>query len=86
MQPARREATTPKRATNVSLRDPLIAEAKALGINLSQAAESGIVQAIKDKRAAKAEKQRYEKMAEKMHAKRIERLKRREKRNKLLKS
>lgn len=44
------------------------------------------VQAIKDKRAAKTEKERYEKMAEKMHAKRVERLKRREKRNKLLKS
>jgi antitoxin CcdA len=50
MQPARREATTPKRATNVSLSDPLIAEAKALGINLSQAAESGIAQAIKEKK------------------------------------
>ncbi len=44
------------------------------------------IQAIKDKRAAKEEKERYEKMAEKMHAKRVERLKRREKRNKLLKS
>ena len=44
------------------------------------------IQAIKDKRVAKAEKERYEKMAEKMHAKRVERLKRREKRNKLLKS
>ncbi|KAM0802445.1 hypothetical protein BDR22DRAFT_844605 [Usnea florida] len=44
------------------------------------------IQAIKDKRAAKEEKLRYEKMAEKMHAKRVERLKRREKRNKLLKS
>lgn len=44
------------------------------------------MQAIKDKRAAKTEKERYEKMAEKMHAKRVERLKRREKRNKLLKS
>ena len=44
------------------------------------------VQVIKDKRTAKAEKERYEKMAEKMHAKRVERLKRREKRNKLLKS
>ena len=50
MQPARREATVPKRATNVSLSDPLIAEAKALGINLSQAAESGIAQAIKQKK------------------------------------
>ncbi|KAK4545716.1 hypothetical protein LTR36_002670 [Oleoguttula mirabilis] len=44
------------------------------------------VQAIKDKRAAKEEKERYAKMAEKMHAKRVERLKRREKRNKVLKS
>jgi antitoxin CcdA len=50
MQPARREATIPKRATNVSLSDPLIAEAKALGINLSQAAENGIAQAIKEKK------------------------------------
>ncbi|KAI4122020.1 MAG: hypothetical protein LQ347_006653 [Umbilicaria vellea] len=44
------------------------------------------IQAIKDKRAAKEERERYEKMAEKMHRKRVERLKRREKRNKLLKS
>ena len=50
MQPARRELTIPKRATNVTLSDPLIAEAKALGINLSQAAENGIAQAIKDKK------------------------------------
>lgn len=44
------------------------------------------IQAIKDKRTAKEERERYEKMAEKMHAKRVERLKRKEKRNKLLKS
>lgn len=44
------------------------------------------IQGIKDKRAAKEEKERYDKMAEKMHRKRVERLKRREKRNKLLKS
>jgi antitoxin CcdA len=50
MLPARRETTTSKRPTNVSLSDPLIAEAKSLGINLSQAAESGIAQAIKDKK------------------------------------
>lgn len=31
------------------------------------------------------EKERYAKLAEKMHAKRVERLKRREKRNKVLK-
>jgi rRNA-processing protein CGR1 len=44
------------------------------------------VQAIKDKRAAKEERERYEKLAEKMHKKRVERLKRKEKRNKLLNS
>jgi Cgr1 family len=44
------------------------------------------IQAIKDRRAAKEEKERYEKMAEKMHRKRVERKRRREKRNKLLNS
>ncbi|KAJ5162479.1 hypothetical protein N7492_007871 [Penicillium capsulatum] len=42
------------------------------------------IQRIKDRREAKEEKARYEKMAEKMNRKRVERLKRREKRNKLL--
>jgi antitoxin CcdA len=51
MEPARREVGIPKRATNVSLSDPLIAEAKVLGINLSQAAENGIAQAIEEKKA-----------------------------------
>lgn len=41
---------------------------------------------IKEKRAAKEEKERYEKLAAKMHKKRVERLKRKEKRNKLLNS
>jgi rRNA-processing protein CGR1 len=44
------------------------------------------IQGIKDKRTAKAEKERYERLAEKMHRKRVERLKRREKRNKMIKS
>lgn len=44
------------------------------------------IQAIKDKRAAKEERERYEKLAEKMHIKRVERLRRKEKRNKMLKS
>ncbi|KAI9885529.1 MAG: hypothetical protein M1823_002668 [Watsoniomyces obsoletus] len=39
---------------------------------------------IKERKAAKEEKERYEKMAEKMHRRRVERLKRKEKRNKLL--
>ena len=44
------------------------------------------VQAIKDRRKAKEEKERYDQMAEKMHRKIVERRKRREKRNKLLNS
>ncbi|NYT70051.1 type II toxin-antitoxin system CcdA family antitoxin [Pusillimonas noertemannii] len=35
-----------KRATNVSLPEDLLAEAKALQINISQAAEAGVTQAI----------------------------------------
>ena len=41
-----------KRATNVTLTAALLAEAKALSINISQAAEAGLVQAIAEKRAA----------------------------------
>ena len=44
------------------------------------------IQAIKDKRKAKEERERYAAMEEKMHRKRVERRKRREKRNKLLNS
>ncbi|KAF1944061.1 hypothetical protein EJ02DRAFT_341784 [Clathrospora elynae] len=43
-------------------------------------------EAIKTKRAAKEERERFAQMEEKMHKKRVERLKRREKRNKMLKS
>ena len=44
------------------------------------------IDGIKARREAKAEKERYAKLAEKMHQKRVERIKRREKRNKLLNS
>ncbi|KAH6634293.1 rRNA-processing protein CGR1 [Chaetomium sp. MPI-SDFR-AT-0129] len=44
------------------------------------------ITALKEKRAAKEEKERYEMLAAKMHKKRLERLKRKEKRNKLLNS
>ena len=44
------------------------------------------IQAIKDKRVAKEERERYEQMAQKMHRRRVERVKRREKRNKMLNS
>ncbi|NYT26044.1 type II toxin-antitoxin system CcdA family antitoxin [Alcaligenaceae bacterium] len=40
-----------KRATNVSLSEDLLAEAKALHINISQAAEAGVTQAIARRRS-----------------------------------
>ena len=40
-----------KRATNVSLAENLIMEAKELRINISQAAEAGVAKAVAEKRA-----------------------------------
>ncbi|MCL2636684.1 MAG: type II toxin-antitoxin system CcdA family antitoxin [Betaproteobacteria bacterium] len=40
-----------KKATNVSLAEPLLAEARELRINISQAAESGLARAVAEKRA-----------------------------------
>lgn len=40
-----------KKATNVSLGEALLAEAKSLRINISQAAEAGIARAVAEKRA-----------------------------------
>lgn len=42
----------PKRATNVSLSEDLVAEAKALGINVSQACQSGLAAEVKKAREA----------------------------------
>lgn len=44
--------STAKKATNVSLSEALIAEAKNLNINISHAAEAGVTQAIKAQREA----------------------------------
>lgn len=44
-------AQAPKRATNVSLAESLLAEAKQLRINISQAAEAGVARAVAEKRA-----------------------------------
>lgn len=46
MLTASRFRTATKRATNVSLPEDLLAEAKALQINISQAAEAGVAQAV----------------------------------------
>jgi antitoxin CcdA len=42
---------TPRKATNVSLAAALLAEAKSLSINVSQAAEAGLARAVAEKRA-----------------------------------
>ena len=45
--------STPRRkSTNVTLTVALVSEAKALGVNLSQAAEAGLQEAVASKRAA----------------------------------
>jgi antitoxin CcdA len=48
---SRRVTEAPKKATNVSISETLLAEAKELQINVSRAAEAGIDRAIADKRA-----------------------------------
>ena len=45
-------SNSPRRATNVSLDDAFVAEAKALGINISQACERGLIETVKEARAA----------------------------------
>lgn len=42
---------TTRKATNVSLTTALLAEAKSLRINVSQAAEAGLARAVAEKRA-----------------------------------
>lgn len=42
---------TAKRATNVSLSEDLVAEAKELGINVSQACEAGLARQVAETRA-----------------------------------
>lgn len=44
-------ARAPKKTTSVSVAEPLLAEAKVLGINVSQAAEEGLAKAVSTKRA-----------------------------------
>jgi antitoxin CcdA len=44
-------STAAKKATNVSLAEPLLVEAKELRINISQAAEAGLAKAVSEKRA-----------------------------------
>lgn len=48
----RNYAAAPKKPTSVSLAEPLLTEAKALGINVSQAAEEGLASAVARQRRA----------------------------------
>ena len=43
---------TPKKPTNLSIDQSLLADAKALGVNLSQAAEAGLRTAVSEAKGA----------------------------------
>lgn len=47
----RKVSDKPRKATNVSINEALLAEARMLKINVSKAAESGLVLALAEKRA-----------------------------------
>lgn len=50
--PVTSSQSTMRKATNVTIGEALLQEAKSLRINISQAAESGLAQAVARKRAA----------------------------------
>ncbi len=50
MSQSNQYANAAKKATNISLAEPLLTEAKALHINISQAAEAGVAKAVAEKR------------------------------------
>ncbi len=52
-----------RRATNVTIREDLLVEAKELAVNLSRAAEQGIGQAVAEKRAARWQAENAEAIA-----------------------
>lgn len=54
------QTPTPRKATNVSLPEALLAEARALKINVSQAAEAGLAAAVAATRAASWRKENAE--------------------------
>jgi antitoxin CcdA len=50
---SRTSSRAPRKATNVTLPERLLQDAKELGINLSQACERGLAAVVADARAAK---------------------------------
>jgi len=53
----------PRKATNVTLPETLLAEAKSLDINISKAAELGLMQAVAERRAEVWRQQNQEAIA-----------------------
>jgi antitoxin CcdA len=49
--PAPLSVASPKKATNITLPESLLVEAKTLDINISKAAEIGVAQAVAKRRA-----------------------------------
>ena len=49
--PATLSTASPKKATNITLPESLLVEAKTLDINISKAAEIGVAQAVAERRA-----------------------------------
>lgn len=47
----KRRAAPSRKTANVTLSEPLLTEAKTLGVSLSQAAEAGVARAVAEKRA-----------------------------------
>ncbi len=57
---ARSRARSPRRATNVTIRPDYIAEARELGINLSEVLEQGLERAIAEARAERWQEENRE--------------------------
>ena len=51
LQVQRKPVKASRRPTNVSISESLLADARALEVNISRAAESGLMQAIAERRA-----------------------------------
>lgn len=61
--PAQISSNSPKKATNVTLPEALLGEAKALDINISKAAEAGLIVAVAERRAEVWRQQNQEAIA-----------------------
>ena len=60
MNQIRRQDDGPKRATNVSLAEALVLEARELGVNVSRACEEGLESAVRRERARRWQEENAE--------------------------